>query len=66
MSDNGSLTVKRFDANGRLLKAIKAGPSAPIGIGVDLDCNLWVTNISQRRVDKVSPSGRPDGIGHLR
>jgi sugar lactone lactonase YvrE len=58
VSDNGSLTVKRFDANGRLLKAIKAGPSTPIGIGVDLDCNVWLTNIAQRRVDKVSPSGK--------
>ena len=58
VSDNGSLSVKRFDGNGKLLKTIKAGPSAPIGIGVDLDCNLWLTNIAQRRVDKVSPSGR--------
>lgn len=61
VSDNGSLTVKRFDPNGRLLKTIKAGASAPVGVGVDLDCNLWITNIAQRRVDKVSPSGRPMG-----
>lgn len=26
--------------------------------GVDLDCNLWVTNIAQRRLDRFSPSGR--------
>lgn len=58
MSDNGSLTVKRLDASGKLLKTIKAGPSAPVGVGVDLDCNVWVTNISQRRVDRYSPSGK--------
>jgi sugar lactone lactonase YvrE len=58
MSDNGSLTVKRLDATGKLLKTIKAGPSAPVGVGVDLDCNVWVTNIAQRRLDKLSPSGR--------
>ena len=58
VSDNGSLTVKRYDRNGKLLKAIKAGPSAPLGIGVDLDCNVWVTNIAQRRVDTFTPSGK--------
>jgi sugar lactone lactonase YvrE len=58
VSDNRALNVKRFDANGKLLKTIKAGPSAPLGIGVDLDCNVWVTNIAQRRLDKLSPSGR--------
>jgi sugar lactone lactonase YvrE len=58
VSDNGSLTVKRFDANGKPLKTIKGGPSAPIGVGVDLDCNVWVTNISQRRIDRYSPTGK--------
>ena len=58
VSDNRALNVKRFDANGKLLKTIKAGPSAPLGIGVDLDCNVWVGNISQRRIDRLSPSGR--------
>ncbi len=58
MSDTGSLTVKRVDATGKVLKTIKAGPSAPIGVGVDLDCNVWVTNISQRRIDRYSPSGK--------
>jgi sugar lactone lactonase YvrE len=58
VSDNRALNVKRFDANGKLLKTIKAGPSAPLGIGVDLDCNVWVGNIAQRRIDRLSPSGR--------
>ena len=58
VSDNRALNVKRFDANGKALKTIKAGPSAPLGIGVDLDCNVWVTNIAQRRLDRYSPSGR--------
>jgi sugar lactone lactonase YvrE len=58
VSDNGTLTVKRFDANGKLLKSMKAGPSAPVGIGVDLDCNVWVTDIAQRRLGKYSPGGK--------
>lgn len=51
------LTVKRF-VDGRLVKTIKGGASAPIGIGVDLDCNLWMTNISQRNLTRVSPTGK--------
>ena len=50
--------IKRFDATGKLLKTIKGGLSNPIGIAVDLDCNLWVTNIAQRRLDRFSPSGQ--------
>ena len=53
-----ALNVRRFDANGKLLKTIKAGPSAPVGVGVDLDCNVWVGDISQRRIVKYSPSGK--------
>lgn len=51
------LTVKRF-VNDRVAKVFKGGVSKPIGIGVDLDCNLWMTNISQRNLTKVSPSGK--------
>ena len=51
------LNVKRF-VNGKLVKTIKAGVSKPIGIGVDLDCNLWITNISQRNLTRVKPTGR--------
>lgn len=55
------LTVKRF-VDGRLAKVIRGGASKPLGIGVDLDCNLWMTNISQRNVTRVSPSGKVLGI----
>lgn len=58
VGDNGSLTVRRFDGDGKLLKTFKAGPAAPLGVGVDLDCNVWITNISQRRLDRFSPSGK--------
>lgn len=51
------LNVKRFVA-GKLVKTIKGGVSKPIGIAVDLDCNLWFTNISQRNLTRVSPSGK--------
>ena len=59
--DDAAHLVKRFDANGKLLKSIKAGASTPIGIGVDLDCNVLITNIAQRNVGKFSPTGRPLG-----
>ena len=49
--------MKRFVAD-KLVKTIRGGVSKPIGIGVDLDCNLWMTNISQRNLTKVSPSGK--------
>jgi YD repeat-containing protein len=58
VADNSALNVKRFDASGNLLGTLRAGPSGPVGIGVDLDCNVWVTNIAQRRLDRLSPSGR--------
>jgi streptogramin lyase len=57
-------SVKRFDANGKLLKTIKlqmpatAGAGAQYGIAVDPDCNLWVTNVGQRNVMKYTPSGK--------
>ena len=51
------LTVKRF-VDDRVAKVIKGGASKPLGIGVDLDCNLWMTNISQRSLTKVSPAGK--------
>lgn len=57
-------TVKRFDSAGKLLKTVKlqmaatAGAGAQFGIGVDPDCNLWVTNPQKRNVVKYSPSGK--------
>jgi len=35
------------------------GPGEPpIGIGVDLDCNVWVANIAARQIAKFSPAGK--------
>ncbi len=51
------LSVKRLVGD-RAVKTIKGGASAPIGIAVDLDCNLWMTNISQRNLTRVSPTGK--------
>ena len=56
--------VKRYDASGKLLKKINvqmqatAGAGVTLGIGVDLDCNLWVGNAQQRNVAQYSPSGK--------
>jgi sugar lactone lactonase YvrE len=59
VADHTRLDVRRFDgSSGRLLKTIKGGLSAPIGIGVDPDCNVWMTNIAQRRIDLYSPEGK--------
>jgi sugar lactone lactonase YvrE len=56
--------VKRFDANGRLLKKINmkmqatAGAAVTLGIGVDLDCNVWAVNAPERNVMQYSPTGK--------
>lgn len=56
-------TVKRFDGNGKLLKTIKTqlpatgGAGAGLAIAVDLDCNIWMTNVPQRNLVKYSPAG---------
>lgn len=56
--------VKRFDATGKLLGRINlrmqptAGAGALYGIGVDVDCNLWATNPSQRNLARYTPSGK--------
>jgi streptogramin lyase len=58
VAEQSALVVKRFDAQGKLLKTIKAGAAAPLGIGVDPDCNVWLTNIAQRNITKVAPTGK--------
>jgi sugar lactone lactonase YvrE len=57
-------SIRRYDATGKLQGTIKTGHPAtagagdPYNFGVDPDCNLWVTNGGQRRVDRFSPSGK--------
>lgn len=50
--------VVRYDATGKQLATIPAGSSNPLGIAVDLDCNVWVGDIGNRRIQKYSPSGK--------
>lgn len=50
--------VIRYDQTGKRLGTVPAGASNPLGIGVDLDCNVWVGDIAQRRLLKYSPSGK--------
>jgi sugar lactone lactonase YvrE len=56
--------VKRYDVNGRLLKKINmklpatAGAGVILGIGVDLDCNVWAVNAPERNVMLYSPTGK--------
>jgi sugar lactone lactonase YvrE len=56
--------IRRYDTSGKLLGTIKTGHPAtggagdPYNFGVDPDCNLWVTNGAQRKIDKLSPSGK--------
>jgi sugar lactone lactonase YvrE len=57
VAEESNQTVRRF-VGGRLVRTIKAGASNPVGIGVDLDCNLWLTNPAQRNITRVSPSGK--------
>ncbi|HXG75951.1 MAG TPA: 6-bladed beta-propeller [Gaiellaceae bacterium] len=57
-ADPGGLKVTRYDSEGRARGTMRGGLSAPIGIGVDLDCNAWITQIAARRVAKFSASGK--------
>lgn len=56
--------IKRFDTTGKLLNTIKlqmqptAAAGVIYGLGVDLDCNVWATNIQQRNIVKYSPTGK--------
>jgi sugar lactone lactonase YvrE len=54
----GTPSVKIFDSAGKAKGAIRGGLSTPIGAGVDLDCNVWVNQISLRRFAKFSPKGK--------
>ena len=58
VADNRGLRVVHFSSTGKALGTIRGGPSAPIGIGIDHDCNVWVGNISARRVERFTPGGR--------
>ena len=58
VADNRGLRVVRYDLDGKQLGSIRGGLSSPIGIAVDLDCNLWMANIAQRRIEKRSPTGK--------
>jgi len=54
----GTPSVKIFDSAGKAKGAIRGGLSTPIGMGVDLDCNVWVGQISARRFARFSPKGK--------
>ena len=49
--------VRHFSADGTPLGAF-ALSSFTGGIGIDLDCNVWVPDFGQRRIAKYSPTGR--------
>jgi sugar lactone lactonase YvrE len=49
--------VRRYSADGTALSSFKL-PSPSQGIGIDLDCNLWVADAPGRRIVKYSPAGQ--------
>ena len=57
-ADPGGLRVVGFAADGKPKGSMRGGLSAPIGVGVDLDCNVWIGQIAARRVAKFSPKGK--------
>jgi sugar lactone lactonase YvrE len=57
-ADPGALKVTRYDSEGRAKGTMRGGLSSPIGVGVDLDCNVWITQIANRRIAKFSASRR--------
>ena len=58
VGDNRGLRVIRYDLDGNKRGSISGGLSSPIGIAVDPDCNLWMANIAQRRIEKRTPTGK--------
>jgi sugar lactone lactonase YvrE len=56
--DVDEIQVRRYDASGKLLKTFPRLLARPLALGVDLDCNVWIGNIAQRRVDRYSPQGK--------
>ncbi len=56
--DTTALRVLRYDSAGKRLSSFGAGQSSEIGIAVDPDCNVWASVITQRRIEKRSPSGK--------
>ena len=57
-ADPGGLKVTRYDGEGKAKGTMRGGLSAPIGVGIDLDCNVWITQIAARRIAKFSASGK--------
>jgi sugar lactone lactonase YvrE len=57
-ADPGALKVTRYDSDGKAKGTMRGGLSSPIGVGTDLDCNVWVTQIASRRIAKFSASGK--------
>lgn len=57
-ADPGGLKVTRYDSEGKAKGTMRGGLSSPIGIGIDLDCNAWITQIAARRIAKFSASGK--------
>jgi sugar lactone lactonase YvrE len=57
-ADPGALKVTRYDSEGKAKGTMRGGLSSPIGVGVDLDCNAWITQIANRRIAKFSSAGK--------
>jgi len=57
-ADPAGLRVTGFDSSGKPSGSMRGGLSSPIGVGVDLDCNVWVGQIAARRVAKFTPKGK--------
>jgi sugar lactone lactonase YvrE len=49
--------VRRYTVDGKALGSFKRTDTTP-GIGVDLDCNVWSPDQTNRRIVKYSPSGK--------
>ncbi len=57
-ADPGALRVVGFNSAGKAQGSMRGGLSAPIGVGVDLDCNVWIGQIAARRIARFSPKGK--------
>lgn len=56
--------VSRLDNNGEIVKVIAVG-GGPMGVAVDANGKVWVTNESDSNTMRIDPHGGADGLGEV-
>jgi sugar lactone lactonase YvrE len=57
-------TVSRLDNDGEVMKVISVG-GGPMGVAVDANGKVWVTNETDSNAMRIDPHGGADGLGEV-